>query len=173
MPKARLLKVLGSATVGALCGLLVGIGRVTSTSMSPTIRPQSYIAVLHFSRLERVWPSVATWAVNRGDIVILQRPDRTQLVLKRVVALGGDRVRLKEGVLFLNGVAIVEHYVEHQTAIARELDDWPKGGSDREVVIPQGMVFVLGDNRSASMDSRSWGPVPLADVRASLILAMP
>lgn len=81
----------------------------------------------------------------RGDIVVIETQNKC--LIKRVVALGGDTVELRFGVLYVNGEAVEESYVspEHNNPI---LNNYPK------TTVEQGHVFCLGDNRNDSKDSR-------------------
>ncbi|MBV9028193.1 MAG: signal peptidase I, partial [Candidatus Eremiobacteraeota bacterium] len=85
-----------------------------------------------------------------GDIVAFRRDnDARGVFIKRVIGIPGDRVKIAGGHVYVNGIALQEPYVEH--------------GDDRsapEVVVPPHSVYVLGDNRAASEDSRVFGPVP-------------
>ena len=104
------------------------------------------------------WRLPALRPVRRGDIVAFHYPrDPSLTFLKRVVALGGDRVEIRNDVLYLNGRPRPESYVEHTRK---------PGARDnmRPLVVPAGEMFVLGDNRDDSEDSRYFGTVPLASV---------
>ncbi len=113
--------------------------------------------------------------VQRGDIVVFPYPlDPSQTFVKRVVGLPGDRIHLEAGQVFRNGQRLAEPYTQH---VARwpdgYRDNFPRGAPaglpararemlDRdvrggEVVTPDGMLFVMGDNRDDSSDSRYWG----------------
>ncbi len=93
-------------------------------------------------------------SVERGDIVVFRYPrDPSTSYIKRVIGVAGDRVRIDEGQVFVNGRALVEDYVS-----AEFVDD----RSYPEITVPQGSYFVLGDHRNMSKDSRDFGPV---DVR--------
>ncbi len=72
--------------------------------------------------------------------------------IKRVIGLPGEEIRVEDGNVFINGVRIAEPYLETQTQ---------QGG---EWVIPEDALFVMGDNRNNSSDSRAWGIVPLENV---------
>jgi signal peptidase I len=99
-------------------------------------------------------------SVRRGDIVAFRYPkDPSLIFLKRVIALGGDRVEIRNDVLFLNGQPRAEAYVEHTRAGTPGYRE-----SMRPLVVPAGHMFVLGDNRDDSEDSRYFGAVPLANV---------
>ncbi len=106
------------------------------------------------------WRLPALRAVRRGDIVAFRYPkDPALTFLKRVIALGGDRVEIRNDVLYRNGEAVAEPYVEHtRTRFPGYRDNM------RPLVVPPGHMFVLGDNRDDSEDSRYFGAVPLANV---------
>ncbi|HVT59303.1 MAG TPA: signal peptidase I [Thermoanaerobaculia bacterium] len=100
-------------------------------------------------------------APRRGDFVIYRSPGSRLAAIKRVVAVGGDRVEIHNKQLLVNGRALVEPYVVHVDAIT-----YPAGAgtmSQRDNLPPQtvstGSLFLLGDNRDNSWDSRFFGPI--------------
>jgi signal peptidase I len=121
--------------------------------------------------------------VQRGDIVVFHYPvNPAQHFVKRVVGVPGDRVRLVNKQVFVNGVALKEPYA-HFTRPPNDLfrDSFPrldvspgetpewwlqlrKLVEDGQLIIPQGYYFVMGDNRDDSYDSRYWGFVPKANI---------
>jgi signal peptidase I len=115
--------------------------------------------------------------IKRGDIIVFRYPvDITQTFVKRAIGLPGDRIRLVNKQLILNGVAVKEPYVYHKTDyIDTYRDNFPSDPNvpvvesahemlanvqNGEVVVPPGSVFAMGDNRDSSLDSRYWGFVP-------------
>jgi len=98
---------------------------------------------------------------EHGDIVIFKPPiDQNHNYIKRVIAVEGDRVKIIDGIVYLNGEKLEEDYIEH-----RSYETMP------EVTVPKDSYFVLGDNRANSSDSRFWGFVPEENIigRASVV----
>ena len=117
--------------------------RVEGTSMLPRLldRDRLFINkfVYHFA------------AIERGDVVVFRYPHNPELsYIKRVIALPGDRLRIDEGRVTLNGQPLDEPYVPLLYRDTRSLS---------EFVVPKGQYFVMGDHRSISSDSREFGPV--------------
>jgi signal peptidase I len=150
------------------------IFRVTSTSMEPTLHDGDYVLVFRPKIVvRRLWP--AAWRPTRHAIVVISSPrpetadrgftGRWDLYVKRIVGEPGDRIRIRNGILIRNGRPVPEAYVSYPSAAIRKSDAWPSEIlHKREVVIPDGSVFVLGDNRAGSLDSRIWGPVDRSQV---------
>lgn len=100
--------------------------------------------------------------LHRGDVVVLDPPDSWPLdgpVIKRVVATGGQVVEIRDGVTYVDGDPVAEPWLA---------DGWA-GPDLGPVRVPDGQVFVAGDNRAVSLDSRWFGPVPVSAVRGKVL----
>jgi signal peptidase I len=117
--------------------------KVEGTSMMPGLEDQERIFVNKF---------VYRWEpIERGDIVVFRYPrDTSKSYIKRVIGVAGDRIRIENGQVYVNGEALDEDYVPSDYADAR---------SYGEVAVPQNSFFVLGDHRTMSNDSRDFGTV--------------
>jgi signal peptidase I len=110
--------------------------------------------------------ALGPWVITRsplrqGDIIAFERRDgdESRTYLKRIVALAGDTISMHDGSVIVNGARVV-------WPGAVLADHW----NMRSSVIPVGAVFVLGDNRGESNDSRSFGPVPQASIIGKALL---
>lgn len=120
--------------------------KVESSSMNPTLFANDYVVV---NRLAYKFGQP-----HRGDIIVFKYPpDPTQIpYIKRVIGLPGDQIKIENGKVYVNGIALNEPYLNE---ITKGKGEW---------TVPPGNLFVMGDNRNNSSDSRSWGWVPLGNV---------
>lgn len=117
--------------------------KVEGTSMLPGLHDQERIFVNKF--VYRIEP------ISRGDIVVFRYPkDPNKSYIKRVVAVGGDTVVIDRGRVYVNGYLLKEPYVPAQFIDSRSM---------LQIAVPQNALFVLGDHRSLSNDSRDFGPI--------------
>lgn len=115
---------------------------IPSASMEPTMVPGDRILV---NRL-----AYRFWAPARGDIVVFAYPrDPSRTFIKRVIALEGEIVELKDNQVYVNDELVKESYLKP--------GDYPPFDAE---TVPKENVFVLGDNRRESGDSREWGVLP-------------
>jgi signal peptidase I len=105
------------------------------------------------------WRLPALKTIHRGDIIVFRYPkDVTETFLKRVTAIGGDSLEIKNGVLYVNSKPVQEPYAVHHAPVHSPEESWGP------TVVPEGKLFVMGDNRDNSSDSRDWGFVPMNNV---------
>jgi signal peptidase I len=146
---------------------------VDGASMTPALRDQERVLVnrmayvgLDLNRLRNVLPGPDSQSAdvrhpfglpNRGDIIVLNPPTRDssdEPYIKRVIGLPGDSVSFRQGYVYINGQRLNESYIEGPITTCR--------GQHCEIgTIPDGTVYVLGDNREHSADSRTFGLVPV------------
>jgi len=123
--------------------------RVYGQSMEPNLHTDQRLVV------EKI--SYGQWlhlrSPQRGDIVVIRVRDNPELLIKRVIGLPGDHVEIHNGQVSINGVPLDEPYVAK-----------PVSGDYGPLDVPPLQLFVLGDNRNFSNDSRAFGPVPMDDV---------
>ncbi|CAO1662881.1 signal peptidase I [Halomonas sp. NYA30] len=155
--------------------------QIPSGSMRPTLEVGDFILVNKFAYGLRL-PVVNTRFIEvddpeRGDVMVFRFPGEPSVnFIKRVVGMPGDRIRYEGKQLFINGEAVAKELIEEgpegspqQLLLAERLGDAehfiynnPRdpGPQMREVEVPEGHYFMMGDNRDHSNDSRYWGFVP-------------
>jgi signal peptidase I len=120
--------------------------RVESISMQPNLYAGDFVIVNKLAYKLGV--------PQRGDIIVFRYPpDPTQTpYIKRVIGLSGDQIHIADGKVYVNDELLVEPYLK---AVTSRGGDW---------TVPANSLFVMGDNRNNSSDSRSWGMVPMENV---------
>lgn len=120
--------------------------KVEGTSMMPALVDQERIFINKFIY------RLGIGDIQRGDMVVFWYPgDPSKSYIKRVIGVPGDKIEIDDGAVRVNGEALQEDYVP---------DEYRDHNSINPVVVPPDNYFVLGDHRSSSHDSRSWGAVP-------------
>ena len=126
--------------------------RVEQHSMEPTLVGDQHLLI------DKLTPRFDDY--SRGDIIVFHAPDLppdATPYIKRVIGVGGDHVALKDGQVYVNGAKLDEPYIspEGPTLPLTDQTTWD---------VPTGSLFVMGDHRTASTDSREFGTVPVASV---------
>jgi signal peptidase I len=142
--------IIGAVVVALLIKtFVVQAFRIPSESMVPTLEMGDRVLVNKLS--------YDAHDLNRGDVVVFERPpslpagpDDPKDLIKRVIGLPGDELQTKDGQLYVNGRLLEEPYLPEGTATF---------GIDEPLVVPEGQVLVLGDNRQNSSDGRVFGPI--------------
>jgi signal peptidase I len=162
-------------------GLVVQAFRIPSGSMEDTLLVGDFLFVnkmVYGSEIDIGWgdwrlvhyrfPEIQ--APRRGDVIVFRFPeDPSRDFIKRCVATEGQRVEVRDKVLYVDGRAQVEPYVIHTDP--RVL---PRGTSVRDnfgpIVVPKDHLFMMGDNRDNSLDSRFWGPLDIDLVKGKAMI---
>jgi len=129
--------------------------QILQVSMEPTLEPGQYVLV------DKLSPHFSDF--HRGDVIVFQPPDGFQEgatnvpFIKRVIGLPGDTVELRGGAVYVNGVKLSEPYVfsGQETEPVGAQSTW---------IVPDGYLFVMGDHRQESEDSRVFGPIAKSTV---------
>lgn len=143
--------MIGAAVITTLIvfNVVLGVSKVSGNSMEPALSDGQ---IVFYSRVSDDY--------NRGDVVSIKMPSGEKYV-KRIVAIGGDEVDINDNKLIVNGK--IQSYGMGTTE---------KGSFNMEYpfILEKNTVFVLGDNRQASVDSRTFGPVVITSISGKLLL---
>lgn len=126
--------------------------RVESVSMQPTLFAGDFVVV---NKLAYSFGSP-----GRGDVIVFHFPPNPAQdpYIKRIIGLPGENLRIEDGEVYIDGVRFLEPYLDVDTLQGGKWD------------IPEDAVFVMGDNRNNSSDSRSWGMVPNENIIGKALL---
>ena len=139
---------------------------VEGPSMSSTLSDGDRLIISHLN-----------YKPQRGDIVVLNSTGLNKTIIKRCIGVGGDTVRIdySDSSVTVNGEKLDESYIDERMKVQPMFDqDYYKDGTVYEYNIPEGKIFVLGDNRNHSTDSRSYfvGLVDESDVLGKAVFRL-
>ena len=134
---------------------------IDGSSMQPTLQPGDRVLLNKLS--------YRAHDVRRGDIVVFDRVQGTQHddLIKRVIALPGERIRIDQCVVFIDGQELAEPYLADDVRAGR-----CGTATIAEQTVPEGHVFVMGDNRPASSDSRAFGTIDVDENRGRAFVVL-
>jgi signal peptidase I len=140
--------ILPAILIALVINVFVGQAtRVEGQSMEPNLHSDQRLVV------EKV--TYRFHGPRRFDVVVLRLPSQgEELLIKRVIGLPGETVEIRDGHIYINGEQLEEPFVTQDT----------RPGRNGRVTIPPLHVYVLGDNRNHSNDSRSFGPIPIDNI---------
>jgi signal peptidase I len=138
-----------------LHALVVEPVRVRSDSMAPTLPSGALLLIDKLTYHGR--------EPRRGEVIVTTDPGTGGSIVKRIVAIGGDSVGIEDGQLIVNGTPVDEDYIQNT-----DMEGFFFGPD----VVPTGHVFLLGDNRSDSVDSRAFGPVAVDDIEGRVLVRL-
>ena len=138
--------------------------RVQMSSMEHTFEPDQYVLI---DRLSHLWSPY-----QRGQVIVFRPPEgageQGDPFIKRVIGVAGDTVDLRDGQVLVNGKQLNEPYLYRNDAGNIEPTDATGGVS--HWVVPDGQLFVMGDHRQVSVDSRVFGVIPVSSVIGRAVL---
>jgi len=156
--KSALLEIMESVAIAVLLAVLIRLFLfepfiIPSESMYPTLQINDRIMVNKLS--------YHLGDPGRGDVIVFKYPmDPSRDFVKRLIAVGGETVEIRNSVLLINGRPVPEEYL-------------PEGlefGDFGPVEVPEGTYFMMGDNRNSSDDSRSWGMMPEENIIGKAVI---
>lgn len=136
--------------LGVVFRFFIGVSQVNGRSMMDTYTDGEWVLYSRF-----------TGKVETGDVVNIKLPTG-EYYIKRVLAMGGDTVELTDGVMYVNGIPEEGSYIRGVTKAEGVEVSYP-------FRVPDGFLFVVGDNREESIDSRSFGALPEGNLKGIIL----
>jgi len=177
--KKRLIKEYAEAIITALLlaliirAYIIQAFKIPSGSMIPSLLIGDHILVTKFIYGTKIPFSDKSILVfkqpEKGDIIVFKYPeDPKKDFIKRVVATGGDTLEERNKIIYVNGKEVTEPYAYHGDSFVRPRGD-PRDNFG-PFIVPENKVFVMGDNRDQSFDSRYWGFVDIKAIKGKALI---
>ena len=177
--KKRLIKEYAEAIITALVlaliirAYIIQAFKIPSGSMIPTLLIGDHILVNKFIYGTKIPFSDKSILVfkkpEKGDIIVFKYPeDPKKDFIKRVTAKGGDTLEERNKIMYVNGKEVKEPYAYHGDSYIRPRGD-PRDNFG-PLIVPENRVFVMGDNRDQSFDSRYWGFVDIKEIKGKALI---
>ena len=154
--------------------LIIQAYKIPSQSMVPALLVGDHLLVNKFIYGVKI-PVIRTTLIpvtepKRGDIIVFIYPqDRSKDFIKRVIGVGGDKIEIRNKDIFLNGRPYKDAFGIYSDPVSYPAMIQPRDNFG-PVTVPKGSLFVMGDNRDESLDSRFWGFVDLKDVEGKALV---
>ncbi|MCH4236506.1 MAG: signal peptidase I [Clostridium tyrobutyricum] len=133
----------------------------SSTTINVEVIGKSMEPTLHSGQTLKAQKDISK--IKRGDIIIFRFPEKNKVLIKRVIGLPGEKIRIENEKVFINDKVLDEPYIKEQ--MNSSLDE----NLPVDFVIPVDAYYVMGDNRNNSNDSRSLGVIPIKSILGKLI----
>jgi signal peptidase I len=145
-----------AVVVGVLVVLFIGQRTIVfDVSMQPTLVEKDNLLV------EKL--SIRFGGLKRGDIIVFKSPQEERNLVKRLVALEGDTVEIKDGKLYVNNKVFLTGLAKEPVTAPGSVPEYSK------LTIPKGCAYALGDNRTQSYDCRELGPIKMSWIKGRAI----
>ena len=145
--------------------------KVEGSSMFPTLNDSDFVIISRIGKtfnldidyedivvIDRRIERKRTFVDDLKEISIINRNENKNLWIKRIIGKPGDVIEIQDGMVLRNGMKLEEAYINEQVM----------NGPNEQFVVPEGHIFVLGDNRNNSMDSRRIGFVPIRNIKGKM-----
>jgi signal peptidase I len=166
--------LIGCGVIGSIAATSFSVFTVQSRSMYPTFSPGQHVVTIKTPALACLGPF---GRYKHNDIVIVRAPTPSGVAIKRLIGAYGENIRISRGVVYRNGTPVLEPYAHYSSPELKEDDNWPytspSENSAKITHVSHPAIFVLGDERDESADSRIWGSLDQSSLVAKVLFPLP